>query len=634
MVNFTKSPSSSSSRTATPPDETTTCVLIAGAGPVGLATALECLRYGMCVLIIEKATTKNPYSKAFGLHARTMELFLGMGVLPSILEQAHATDRMQVTGPYMHLFVPFKYVQSRFKAVYMLSQRKLEDTLEAQLQLYGGEVQRGVELVDLQEQQPHDQDQEGDASGTSAPTAVTARVKDMATGKERTIQCKYVVGCDGSHSTTRKLLQIPFTGAAYPEDFLLLDAKYREAPGKTFGGAAILVGEPFVAIFELEPGLVRLIAKRCDSDGIPSHANDQSITPVQTQEIEAAIFRRFQTVVQERCPEIAELYDVEWASVFRVHRRIVPRYRKGNVFLAGDAAHIHSPVGGQGLNTGVHDAVNLAWKLGLVERFGADPALLLESYHTERHSVGEATLAWTDSLTNAVFFGGVLSSLLRNVVVPLATPLLSRSQWALHKLTSRMSMLSLTYRGDPCPLLQQSSPPSFPADSPMPGDRMPDGPLIRLSSGTATGLLEVTCRGLQHTLLLFGSVVGRGHERTVDAALATVLGKEGMERLRRFADVLAVVHISRTFLNVGGAEGSSVPITCTFDEMGKVTAAFGFNPAAASSSRCFFLVRPDGCIAWRDQGWDLTPLFDYLETLFPDRRPKVNGAAPHVKGGL
>jgi 2-polyprenyl-6-methoxyphenol hydroxylase-like FAD-dependent oxidoreductase len=665
-----------------PDDDSTTTVLVCGAGPVGLTAAIDCLRHGLRVRIIDKALTKDPHSKAFGIHALTMEKFVAMGVAPAVLAEAQCVDRIKIRGRFATVVEDFSYIPSRFKGAFMLSQRKLEDILEAQVELYGVEVERGVELLDLT-QPPAQGEKDGEttqeagpssssssSSSNSSQTLTTARLRDVQTGQERSLACKYVIGSDGSHSSVRKLLKIPFTGAPYEEDFLLLDTHFTLKPGMKFGGTSLLLGEPFIAMFQIAPDILRFVTKRCDGDGIPHSGNDQSIKGVENIEVEAAILRRIESLALTRCPELESFRGVEWASIFRVHRRVVPRYSVGNVFLAGDAAHIHSPFGGQGLNTGVHDAVNLAWKLGVVEKLGGDAEVVLGSYHEERHPVGEETLAWTDSLTSLTVVGGWFTSVVQNVLFPLVSPLLNRSQWVMEKMTTRMSMLSLSYRGTASSLLSSSSSSSsFPVGCHMPGDRARDGPLIRLSSGTATGLLEVMCGGLKHTLLLFGEEEEDGGEGGGEGAVRAALGKEGEERLWGMRDVVALVHISRRFHSVskaaaapagagdvgissssssssngnGGSSSSSssssssrrkeVLITSFYDDVGRVTQAFGLEAPTDRKGKpqplppCLFLIRPDGYVAWRAVGWNLGELLDYLDVLFPGRRSRQSSGS-------
>ena len=255
----------------------------------------------------------------------------------------------------------------------------------------------------------------------------------------------------------------------------------RLRPGAPPFASAICVGDPALACFQLDDGVFRLIsaappapaaaAEGTDDQTAASHgaatangggggggggmedatANGAAppgisykagVGPAALNK-EAVAF--LLALLQERCPEVDGLFDVEWSARFRVHRRLADRYRVGNAFLMGDAAHIHSPVGGQGLNTGLQDAVNLAWKLALVERFGAGPAALLGSYGEERRPCGAATLSATDSLTNTVFFGGLLQRAARFVLFPLV-PLVVSREFVARRLVRWMSQMTVNVR--------------------------------------------------------------------------------------------------------------------------------------------------------------------------------------------
>jgi hypothetical protein len=226
------------------------------------------------------------------------------------------------------------------------------------------------------------------------------------------------------------------------------------------------VGDPALACFQLdEGGVFRLIstappvtaaeeAATANGDGDANGEVDASPPPpgisfkagVGPAGLDKTAAAFLLALLQERCPEVEGLFDVEWSARFRVHRRLADRYRVGAGFLCGDAAHIHSPVGGQGLNTGVQDAINLAWKLALVERFGADPNAVLESYGEERRPCGASTLSATDSITKTVFFGGYLLRAARFVLFPLV-PLVVSREFVARRLVRWMSQMTVNVRG-------------------------------------------------------------------------------------------------------------------------------------------------------------------------------------------
>ena len=359
----------------------------------------------------------------------------------------------------------------------MLSQRRLEDILEAQLHLFRGTVERGVEFLGCQSSNPENENaspspspsQENNATaattgkGKANGGGVRVRLRDTATGRERWLACTYLVGADGAHSAVRKALGVAFDGAAYPEEFFLLDGRLCLQPGSPPFTSTLFVGSPTLACFHLDHGVVRLISSAPPStptwrsnNGNGGAANpaspsddDPSLTfkpgvPASALDKEAATC--LLALLKERCPEATGLADVEWSARFRVHRRLAAEYRVGNAFLMGDAAHIHSPVGGQGLNTGVQDAVNLAWKLALVERCGADREALLASYGEERRPAGAATLSVTDALTNTVFMGGLLQRAARAVLFPVV-PLIVSREFVARRLVRWMSQMTVHVRG-------------------------------------------------------------------------------------------------------------------------------------------------------------------------------------------
>lgn len=359
----------------------------------------------------------------------------------------------------------------------MLSQRRLEDILEAQLHLFGGTVERGVEFLGCSDNSiPENEDaspsQENAKAAKGKGCGVRVRLRDTATGRERWVACQYLIGADGAHSAVRKALGVAFEGAAYPEEFFLLDGRLRLEPGSTPFTSTLFVGSPTLACFHLDGDVVRLISSapppatptsnNCngDADGnddgaAPTTAvdddddDDPSLTfkpgvPASALDKEAAAY--LLALLKERCPEAAGLADVEWSARFRIHRRLAAQYRVGNVFLMGDAAHIHSPVGGQGLNTGVQDAVNLAWKVALVERCGADAEALLASYGEERRPAGAATLSVTDTLTNTVFMGSLLQRTARYMLFPLV-PLIVSRDFVARRLVRWMSQMTVHVRG-------------------------------------------------------------------------------------------------------------------------------------------------------------------------------------------
>jgi 2-polyprenyl-6-methoxyphenol hydroxylase-like FAD-dependent oxidoreductase len=417
-------------------------VLIVGAGPVGLACACELARRGVPARIVDKAAARSTWSKALAVHARTLEA----------LESAGLADRFLAAGAKLRAFnaiaggerlihATFDDLDSPFPFVLILPQSETERLLEERLAELGGRVERGAELVGLA--------QEADG--------VTARLRGPG-GAELEARARWLIGADGAHSAVRHALGLPFEGTAYEETFILADVRL-EASLPRDEVHVFLAPEGVLGIFPFpEPGIARLIA-----DVTATAAGDAEASPT---------LERFQRLLDERGPRGARVTEARWLSAFKFHRRLVPRYRVGRVFLAGDAAHIHSPAGGQGMNTGIQDAQNLAWKLALVAKGGGREGPLLDSYEAERRPIAAATIAATDRFTWLATLHGPLSQSVRNHLVPF----LAGFDPVRRKVTRTFAELDLWYPKSPivekAPLLGSHA-------GPEPGRRSPRHAIAR-----------------------------------------------------------------------------------------------------------------------------------------------------------
>ena len=349
-------------------------VLVVGAGPTGLALAASLARQHIRCRVIDRAAGPSIRSKAIGVQAGTLESLAGC--FGSSLVEAMLASGLKARDAYFHfgqkpgIHLDLSLVPSVYDFVLILAQSETEQVLEAELSQYGGRIDWRRELLSLE--------QDG--------TKVTAQLRD-AGGQVEQVTADYAVGCDGAHSVVRRELKIPFAGASYRGDFILGDVVLRW-PWPYDTVRLLLSENGFLGCFPMRgpEGYYRLI--------LVSDADRSATTP----EISPLEFRE---IVERRSPVPIELLKYDWLSRFNLHHRSAARFRQGRVFLAGDAAHIHSPVGGQGMNTGIQDALNLAHKLAGVLRDRMPPDVLAR-YESERIPVARRVLRRTDRAFRAV----------------------------------------------------------------------------------------------------------------------------------------------------------------------------------------------------------------------------------------
>jgi 2-polyprenyl-6-methoxyphenol hydroxylase-like FAD-dependent oxidoreductase len=398
-------------------------------------------------------------------------------------------------------------------------------------------------------------------------------------GPEESCRVRYLGGCDGAHSTVRKGSGIAFEGGAYPQTFALGDV---EADGSLDSDAihAFGMGRGFAMFFPLgHPTTWRVMAMEASGsrNDVPSSRDDD----VTTHELSLA---ELQTMVDDPTFGSVRLRNPAWLTRFRLHHRQAASYQQGGIFLAGDAAHIHSPVGAQGMNTGIQDAWNLGWKLAMVVQGWAD-ARILDSYNAERWPVGRTLLRATDRLFGAFaesVSGSTLFMLLRRVMVRgVVAPALSRPRIraaAFHF----VSQLGIRYRTSP--IVTEGEPRL--RRGPRAGDRLPDA---RVQDGRDTIWLQQELSGPHLHLLLCGPVAAWHKDR--------LLALE-----QRFPGLLAMRHLA--------TEPSE---TALVDDSGEALSRLGIEDSGQ------YLVRPDGHVAFRCGGTDLTGATQYLDRWFTPR---------------
>jgi 2-polyprenyl-6-methoxyphenol hydroxylase-like FAD-dependent oxidoreductase len=368
-----------------------TDVLIAGAGPTGLVLALWLTSLGVRVRIIDKTAEPGTTSRALAVQARTLELYRQIGLADAVVAGGRqiAAINLWASGTQVaHVVIgELGAGISPFPFVLIYPQDAHERLLIDRLAQAGIEVERETSLLSFEE----------------TDGRVHARL-DHADGTIASCDAAYIAGCDGAHSRVREGLGIGFPGGTYDRLFYVADV---DARGPVMNGElhVALDTQDFLALFPLkQEGRVRLVGTVRDEAG---HASEQ----VSWQDVHTRVIDWMRLDVTH----------VHWLSTYRVHHRVADRFRTGRAFLLGDAAHIHSPVGGQGMNTGIGDAVNLAWKLAAVEQGRATPSLL-DSYEPERIAFARRLVATTDRAFTGVTSDSLIATRLRLNIAPMVIP--------------------------------------------------------------------------------------------------------------------------------------------------------------------------------------------------------------------
>lgn len=515
-----------------------TDILIVGAGPTGLTLAVDLARQGVAATLVEALPALPRQSRGKGLQPRTLEVLDDLGVVEAVL--AHGSWRQEIT-----LFKDRRRL-ARLAAglaepgpdvpypnIVMIPQWRTAEILRDRLVELGGTIRLGTRLDGFA----------ADAAG------VTATLVGPDGGRER-VTARYLVGCDGGRSTVRRELGATFAGATRAtQRYLLGDVT---VPGWEPAADGTVRSHAWFGSDGTFLGLA----------GLPGTGQWQigaSIPPDDELDPSLATLQR---LWDERTGHRhVRLADPTWLSNFQVNVRMVDAYRHGRVFLAGDAAHVHPPTGGQGMNTGIQDAYNLGWKLGACLR-GAAPGLL-DSYESERLPVARGVLERSTDILDVVMSPNrAVAFAVQRVLLPLlGLPALNRA------LTARVSQIDVGYRGGP-----------LAADGPArgrlrPGDRAPDASLVDAATGRGLRLFDVF-RGTHCTLLLVGAAAARNLD---PAALP--------------ADLRCCVIADSAGEGPAGPVGDAGSVVRDHDRT--------FRRAYRAAPGTALLVRPDGYLAWR-----------------------------------
>jgi 2-polyprenyl-6-methoxyphenol hydroxylase-like FAD-dependent oxidoreductase len=356
-------------------------ILVAGAGPVGMTMAAALKRLGVDVRIVDKSAARTDKSKALVLWPRTLELMDIQGCLQGFLDAGMEGKGARILADGHELVhVSLDIARSRYRFTLLIPQNETERLLEEELQRRGVTVERQVELQSFAD----------DGAG------VTAKLLH-ADGTVETARFSYLAGCDGAHSAVRHGLGSKFEGVTEPSDWALADIRLN---GEVAQDELTICWQPdgILALFPIVGGRFRVI-------GDMGPASAEVAPPLTLADV--------QKLLDDRAPPGLQAYDPFWLSRFRINERKVKDYRKGRAFLAGDAAHIHSPAGGQGMNTGMQDAFNLAWKLALVCH-GRAKESLLDSYSPERSAIGDQVLHNAGQMTRVALIRNPILQGIRN----------------------------------------------------------------------------------------------------------------------------------------------------------------------------------------------------------------------------
>jgi 2-polyprenyl-6-methoxyphenol hydroxylase-like FAD-dependent oxidoreductase len=482
--------------------------------------AHELARDGIQCRLIDKAPHRAMESRAIAIHARTVETFELMALVDDFLSAGHRIAGVNVYGESGRIArAEFGMLDTQYPFVLGVPQDETERILEERVARLGVRVERNTELISLAHRE----------SGVSVRLRTAGQVEEVETD--------WLLGCDGAHSTVREQLGISFSRGTYPEHFVLADVKV--AGDLDHAEAQVwLHREGGLAFFPLPENRWRLIIINSPPDWHDEPGLAQC-----------------QALVNERGLDRLRLGDPRWTAVFRIHRREAGRFRNKRVFLLGDAAHIHSPVGGQGMNMGIQDAFNLAWKLSLVLRNGGN-SQLLDSYEAERKPVDEAVIRQTDRATRLVSLHGSVSRFVRDHLMSLLTQIPA----VVEKLGEGLSGLAVNYRRSPI-VEDRGAGMSGPAA----GDRAPDAPLVAAKGGAPLRLYDLFTEH-RHVLLLLGN----GPEATPPT-------------LPGFPETVFAAH---RVVPPGASGGDFI------DREGMVAKRYGSVPAA-------YLIRPDGYVGFR-----------------------------------
>jgi 2-polyprenyl-6-methoxyphenol hydroxylase-like FAD-dependent oxidoreductase len=414
-------------------------VLIVGAGPTGMAAALELSRFGIPVRLIERTPAPATTSRAVGVQARTLELLEQRGLAEQLVRAGNPGIAGSFYGGGKQIFrLDFSHIDSRYGYLLFVSQAETERILREAIEKAGVKVERGVEMI---------------AFGRSEKSDMVRAIIQHADGSLESSESAYLIDAEGAHSLVRATLGLQFEGKTLPEDYALGDLYIKgDLPETDFHIFSSDFG--FMGLFPMGGHRFRLMASN----------------PVSNPDKDAApSIEELQQLYDQRSHIPAVFHNMSWSSWFRINSRMVDHLQTGRVLLGGDAAHIHSPAGAQGMNTGIQDMINLGWKMAWVLKGEAQPKLL-DTYSQDRIPVIENVLGKTEGLTGVI---GSENPIFRSVFKHIA-PWIVGTDFMQSNMTEHMSQIGLGYRDSPLSVSDGHR------GSILAGDRVPDMPVMVL----------------------------------------------------------------------------------------------------------------------------------------------------------
>ncbi|QEY52821.1 FAD-dependent monooxygenase [Legionella longbeachae] len=523
-------------------------VLIVGAGPVGLFCANELTRQGLSCRIIDKKAQLSDKSKALALHIRTLDLLDDCGFLDEIIDKGLKVDGVLFKSKGKKLIdATFANLDADHNFLIDLPQDKTERVFYKGLIDKGLNVEWQTELTAVEETSNH----------------VVSTLK-LANGQNETIQSSWIIACDGSHSTLRKLVHAEFIGASIQQTWWLAD---------------------LMIDWELpENKLILYVSDKGPLACFPMGEKRYRVVMTAPERImhEAPSMEDIERAFKLRCSDKATLSDPLWISPFGIDHKQIQKYRYGRVFFAGDAAHIHSPMGGQGLNTGLQDIYNLSWKLALVHK-GFAKDILLDSYHSERHPIAAAVLKKTGLMTYMIMIKNPMFIYLRNFIMHMATSFDFVKKAILYDLAE----LSVSYsKSSIVKTLGRKT--NFKI-----GEFLNNFPLIDVQTQEKKELHQIT-QGTMHHLLLFTGTTG--NQPTILIEIAKVIE----QRFNGLLKAHIVLSQSETLLSFDN-------ISVFIDENKKMHQHFSISQSIA------VLIRPDKYLGLTQDPVDKDELLHYME---------------------